>query len=83
MWWRVLTGVIAFTAVVAQIGQIMQIAAGKIQPLLKCRKDRTEAFAITTGITDPDRVAGILDKLFKLLHALLPPCLQYDQIRFQ
>ncbi|KAG1179624.1 hypothetical protein G6F35_016218 [Rhizopus arrhizus] len=49
---RVLTGVQTGAAVVAQVGQIVQVGLAKFQAAGHGREHRAEAFAIAAGVAD-------------------------------
>ncbi len=56
----VLAGVIAAAAIVAEVGEIAQIAAGELTAQLDGRKDGAIAFAIPAGVADFHEAAGLL-----------------------
>ena len=49
---RVLAGVQAGTAVVAQVGQVVHVGLGELQPARHGRKHGAEAFAVAAGVAD-------------------------------
>ena len=59
---RVLAGVIAGAAVVAQVGEVCEVALGEAQSPLERRKDRAKAFAITAGIADARHSRALFDQ---------------------
>src|SRR5204862_7509878 len=59
---RVLAGVIARAAVVAEIGEIREIALGEGQAPLERGKNRAKAFAITAGVADARHALTLFDK---------------------
>jgi len=52
MWWRILAGVQARTAVVTQVGQVMNVCFAKFQATRHSGKNRTETLAVTAAVAD-------------------------------
>ena len=74
VWRRVLAGVQAGTAAVAQVGQVVDVGRRKLQPPRHRRKHRAEALAVAAGVADlhlpPDFCLG--HQQLKLPHGGLP-----------
>src|SRR5207249_5440737 len=60
---RVLAGVVARAAVVAEVGEISEVIFGEGEPPLQRRKDRTIAFAIAARIANARHPPAFVDKL--------------------
>jgi hypothetical protein len=67
-----LAGVIALGAVVAEIGQIVEIGASEIQAALHGRKHSAKPFAIAAGIADGHDALALLSRIRVLLKLVFP-----------
>ncbi len=70
---RVLAGVEALAAVVAQVGEVVHVAGGEVEAPLHGREDRAVALAIAAGIADGHLPRALAHQFNGLLH-VPPPC---------
>ena len=59
----ILTGVVAALAVVAEVGEVVEVPLGEVAPELHGGEDGAEAFAVAAGVADFHGAAGVLGGL--------------------
>ena len=62
--------IIASAAIMAEIGEVIQVTVGEDTPHFHCGKDRTQALAIATGIADRHQPFGFGVVLSQLQKAI-------------
>ena len=77
---RVLTGVEAFAAVVAEVGEVRQVHLRKGETTFHRREDRTVPFAVPAGVAHSHDVLAVSEQVIRE-HARRPPCLRSVRTR--
>src|SRR4029450_9615491 len=78
---RVLTGVKAFAAVVAEVCEVRQVNLRKGETTFHRGEDRTVRFAVPAGVAHSHDVLAVSEQVIRE-HARRPPCLRSVRTRF-